>query len=421
MFERSDKKDRRLSAFISFSFLLVAINRVATLPFAASYQQIIAIGQWGIYLYLFISNLKYILSKSRSILIKSYLLFILLYLWSCLYSALRGQPIGLVVSHEVVWTLFFFLPVGLSTYSIDNYKLLYKSLYKVSYVISLLCIFYSVYRLYINPFGGSYDMAFGYILLVPTLLHCSEFKNNHSIGILLYIVIELLFLLLFGSRGVVIAILAYLFLGMYLKQKSLMGKAKLLVPLLILSLVYIQLPNINEFLENHNIYSRTLIKLASGDDGDETHGRTNHWDVGMDLVYKKPILGYGLGGYYYDFHNAISVKYPDELYAFDIESGAWVKSGVSVSGAHSGFIDMMLYFGVLVGFPLALWLLLSFFKLNKVDDRYLFELALIFYSSYIIGNMIVGSGIFTKPGCAIFLFLLLRMKKYPHIMKQIQE
>jgi len=148
MFERSDKKDRSLSAFISFSFLLVAINRVATLPFAASYQQIIALGQWGIYLFLFISNLKYILAQSRSILIKSYLLFILLYLWSCLYSALRGQPIGLVVSHEVVWTLFFFLPVGLSTYSIDNYKLLYKSLYKVSYVISLLCIFYSVYRLY---------------------------------------------------------------------------------------------------------------------------------------------------------------------------------------------------------------------------------------------------------------------------------
>ena len=415
----SDKKDRRLSTFISFSFLLVAINRVATLPFAASYQQMVALGQWGIYFYLFIINLKYIISKNRNILIKSYSVFVLLYIWSCLYSALRGQPIGLIVTHEVVWTLFFFLPVGISTYSIDNYKILYKSLYKISYLISLLCIFYSVYRLYINPFGGSYDMAFGYILLVPTLLHCSEFKSCHNIFILLFIIIELLFLLLFGSRGVVIAILAYLFLSMYLKQKTIIGKTKLVLPLLILATVYIQLPNINEFLENHNIYSRTLIKLASGDDGDETHGRANHWDVGMDLVYKKPILGYGLGGYYYDFHNAISVKYPDELYAYDIESGSWVKSGVSVSGAHSGFIDMMLFFGVLIGFPLALWILLSFLKLNKVDDRYLFELALIFYSSYIVGNMIVGSGIFTKPGCAIFLFLLLRMKKSPHIMKHI--
>lgn len=373
MIERSEKKDRRLSSFISFSFLLVAINRVATLPFADSYQQIIAIGQWGIYVYLFIINLKYILERSRAILLKSYLIFILLYLWSCLYSALRGLSIELIVSHEIVWTLFFFLPVGLSTYSIDNYKILYKSLYKVSYLISFLCIFYSVYRLYINPFGNSYDMAFGYILLVPTLFHCSEFKKTHSIPILLVILIEIIFLLLFGSRGVVIGILAFLFLGMYLKLKTITAKVKLLVPILVLAVIYVQLPKINDFLEYYNIYSRTLYKLASGDDGDETHGRTNHWDVGMDLVYKKPIMGYGLGGYYYDFHNAISIKYPNELYAFDIESGSWVKSGVSVSGTHSGFIDMLLFFGVLVGMPLALWLLLSFFKLKKIDNRYAFE------------------------------------------------
>lgn len=401
--------DRRLSVFIAYSFLLVAINRVATLPFAESSQRIVALAQWGIYLFLFLVNLKYILKRANSVFTSSYIIFIVLYACSILYSLLRSKPIDLILSHEVVWTLFYFIPVGVATYSIRNYRVMYDMLYKVSYVISFLCIFYCVYRLFINPFGNSYDMAFGYILLVPTLLHIAEFKKTHKLLILLVIIIEIVSLLIFGSRGVVIGIVSYLFLDLFLKIKTWKDRIKLILPILALLLVYVELPRINDYLESQNIYSRTLIKLATGDEDDETHGRTNHWEVGMDLVFEHPIIGYGLGGYYYDFHEAISKKYPDELYTYDLEQGAWVKASAGVSGAHSGFIDMLLFFGVLIGIPLALWLLFVVFKLKKINNEYIFDILLVFYCSHILGNMIVGSGIHTKPGCAIFIYMMIKV------------
>lgn len=412
--------DNRLSLFIGYSFLLVAINRVATLPFISNYQNVIALVQWAVYFFLFFRCLKYVQKRSNKLFVRCYVISILLYLWSIIYSFFRGMPVDLIISHEIVWTLLYFIPVGIAVYSVENYKILYDSLYRISYPIALLCIFYCVYRLYINPFGSSYDMAFGYILLVPTLLHCSELKNNRSILLLILILIELFYLLIFGSRGVVIGIVSYWFLGAFLRSQSRSGKAKIIISVLAVVFAFNQLPRINDFLEDHNIYSRTLMKLASGDADDDTHGRMNHWDVGLDLVKQQPLIGYGLGGYYYDFHHAIGIKYSEELYGFDIESGTWVKGGANVSGCHSGFLDMMLFFGVLVGLPLALWLLFSVYNLKKVKNTELFELMLLFYCSYIIGNMIVGGGIFTKPGCAIFIFLMYKLKKQPDIVNEVE-
>lgn len=416
--EQVNLSDKKLCFFISYSFLLVAINRVATLPFIANYQSMIAMAQWGVYFYLFFTNLKYIRAKCNDILLKSYVLAIALYAWSCLYSLLRGMPLDLILSHEVVWTLLYFIPVGIATYSIDNIKVLYDSLFKVSFPIACLCIFYSVYRLYINPFGNSYDMAFGYILLLPTLLHCSNFKNTRNIISLIFVIIEVFFLIIFGSRGVIIGIVAYWFVGAFLKAKTRFARVKIILPVLATILVFNELPRINEYLEDHNIYSRTLIKLASGDSDDETHGRLNHWEAGIDLIKDNPLLGYGLGGYYYDFHNTIGRLHSEELYSFDIEEGTWVKGVANVSGCHSGFLDMILFFGIIVGLPLALWFLFSIYKLKYVKNNLLFELVLVFYCCYIIGNMIVGGGIFTKPGCAIFLFLMLKLKKQPWIANE---
>lgn len=415
---KGDSIDKRLCSLISFSFLLVAINRVATLPFAEHFQQVIAVAQWGIYVFLFIGVLKPLIERCGKLFFRSYGLFIILYMWSCVYSLLREMPVDLLLTHEVVWTLGFFLPVGLATYAIYDYKVLYASLYKISYLISLLCIFYSVYRMFINPFGNSYDMAFGYILLVPALFHYSEFRKSHNIIALFVLLIEVVFLLLFGSRGVVIGLVSYMFLDMFFKLKTNLQKLKLIIPIIALFLVYIELPKINDYLESQNIYSRTLIKIATGDEDDDTHGRTNHWSVGLDLISERPILGYGLGGYYYDFHEAISKKHPDELYTYDLEKGEWMTSTASVSGAHSGFIDMSLYFGIFIGIPLAIWLLFSFIRIGKINNIDILELTLIFYCSYILGNMIVGSGIFTKPGCAIFLFIMLKLKTHPHLMKR---
>lgn len=401
--------DKILSNFISYSFLLVAINRVATLPMFVTYQNVIAGVQWCIYFVLFVRTVKFILLKGN-ILFTSYSIAVFLYLVSCAYSILRGLPINLIISHEIVWTLLYFLPIGLATFSIQNYDTLFNCLYKVSYPIAILCLFYSTYRLYINPFGNTYDMAFGYILLVPTLFHCCEFKKTHNFILLIFIIVEIIFLILFASRGVVIGLVSYILGDFLLKLKTRRDKIKFLIPLSLIVISYFSLPIINDYLETHNIYSRTLYKLATGDKDDETHGRTHHWDVGLDLVKEQPIMGYGLGGYYYDFYYAISNKYPSELYSYDIESESWVKATASVSGTHSGFIEILLFFGILIGLPLSLWLIFSIFNIRDVNNQYVFDLALIFYCSYIIGNMIVGGGIFTKPGCAIFIFLMIKIK-----------
>ena len=67
------------------------------------------------------------------------------------------------------------------------------------------------------------------------------------------------------------------------------------------------------------------------------------------------------------------------------------------------------------------YMLFSIFRLRDIRDSSLFDLILIFYCSHIIGNMIVGGGIFTKPGCAIYLYLIYKIIKQKKRIKQVDD
>ena len=330
-----------------------------------------------------------------------------LYVIAIVISLLRNNPIDIMLKHDALWTLVYFLPIGLAAYSIRNHAALYKMMYKYSFIISLCCSIIFVVHI-LDPFR-SYDMTFGYTLLVPTLFHYSYFfSRNRKLWVLFVAIIETLMLLLYGSRGVFIAIAVFFVIRFYFlsQKKNNKGIIVLVVGFVGVFFTYSGPKLLNDYLESKDIYSRTLMAFLDPD-YDQTENRNEWWVAGFDLIEKNPILGYGLGGYYYDFYNQMIANDPSKKYVFDPIERDYYKAVPTYGGCHSGFLELLIFFGVFIGGPLACWLLLSIFKIKRRSNRDIIELFIIFYSIYIIPNMIVSSGFHYKPGCAIYIFLLL--------------
>lgn len=397
--------DHRISLFISYSFILVAINRLTDLPFLVSYQSMIAQIQWVIYVLWFASlYFKVIRFRTGHLVKRTVFITLLLYAVGILISLVNNHPLDILLNHDLMWTFTQFLPVGFAAYVVNDYKVLYNTLYKYSFVISICCtaIFFNYMS---NPFGYSYDMTFGYVLLLPTLIHYSWFLNHKKqfwIGVIA--LGETIMLCLYGSRGDILAIASYFIVRSLFASQV---KKRVVIPITIIAgfLVFGGLPVVNDYLESQGIYSRTLMILST-QDAKESSGRNEHWDSGVTTIKQSPIIGYGLGGYYYDFYQNLVSKYPDKKYAFDSESGDYRTVTANFSGTHSGFLDMLLFFGIFAGIPIAIWIIKSISKIRYMQASELVELLTITYSIYIITNMTVGGGIHTKPGCALYFFIL---------------
>ena len=409
MNETEIKHDIKVIQFIFYAFLLVAINIVFTLEYFERFQSIVSILQWGLYFYMIWNNRKVLMSRSRSIIMRSIQLFSFLYLLGIIISFIMGEPLDILLTHDIPWTICIFLPVGWSIISIHDYELCYRLFYKYSFLITTCCTIVFVNHI-LNPFGYTYDMNFSYTLLFPTLMHYSYYlKNKTKYHILLLAILESIMLILYGSRAAIVAISTYALLHMMLFYKGRSVKSAIFI-ICIGSIFYSNISKINDFIESQGIYSRVLLKLANKDES-QISGRANHWDTAIDMIQDNPIIGYGLGGYYHAFIYKLKKQHPEEATVVDPFTGDESEIGASSSPAHSGFLDMILFFGIFIGGFLSIWILFSIFSAHRLRDEWLFEIILIFYSIYIVTNMIFGGGIFTKSGCAIYLFLAYKYLK----------
>lgn len=403
-----DRVERSICGFITYHFVMSGVLWLFSgVPALNTFSTIVSLLNWAIYFGWLIKLYPGLKARSYNTINHSYIIFFALYVIAIAISAIRDNPIDIMLKHDALWTFVYFLPIGLTAFSVRNYTALYEMLYKYSFIITVCCSIIFIIHI-LNPFK-SYDMTFGYTLLVPTLFHYSYyFSRSKKLWILLVAIFETLMLLLYGSRGVFIAIAVFFVIRFYfINQKKInKGVIVLVVGLVGIFFIHSGPKLLNDYLESKDIYSRTLMAFIDPD-YEQTGDRNEWWAAGVDLIKKNPIIGYGLGGYYYDFHYQIIKNDPSKQYVFDPIEREYYKAVPTYGGCHSGFLELSLFFGVLIGIVIAFRLLFSIFKVKKKTNRDLIELFLIFYSIYIIPNMIVSSGFHYKPGCAIYIFLFL--------------
>lgn len=405
--DRQEQIDRKICGFITFHFVMSGVLWLFSgITFLQGYGAIVSAINWLVFFTWLANIASHIKNRSRRIAIRSYSIFAVLYLLSIVLSLLRDQPLDILLKHDILWTFVYYLPLGLAAFSVKNYTILYEMLYKYSFIITFCCTAVFVNHM-LNPFN-TYDMTFGYVLLIPTTLHLSWFFNRkHSIVLIVIAILEIVMLLLYGSRGVFVSIAVFFALRFYFFGKRINKGVVIIGVIAVGAFFSYGAPMLlNDYLESQGIYSRTLMAFIDPE-YNQTGDREDHWGTGVSLIVKNPIIGYGLGGYYYDFQEVLVKEHPDQQYIYDPIEQVYNKSVATYAGCHSGFLDLLVSFGVLVGLPIALWLIFSIFKVDKRADRNYLELLLLFYSTNIAPNMIISSGLHYKPGCAIYIFLFL--------------
>lgn len=410
------KMERRLSGFITYHFLMGGVLMLTGLPFLTSYSSIASIIAWSIYIIWFLSIIRIIKQRSWSVAINSYFISIFLYSISVCMSLLRGKPVDILLKHDALWTFVYFLPHGLAIYSLKDHLRLYEMLYKYSFIVTICGLAIFINHL-INPLN-TYDMSFGYILLMPTLIHFSYFlSHKRKVHILLIAIIETLMLLLYGSRGVFISIAVFILLYFFLIKKFKINKGGVFIGVVVFVFFFgYSVPKLlNDYLESQGLYSRTLSSFL---DPETSSGREDYWGAGVTLITKKPLIGYGIGGYYYDFYEELIKRNPDEQYQFNTVLGEYVENRPNYGGCHNGILELMIYFGVIVGLPLGIWLVTSIFKAKLTNNYYLISLLIIFYSAYIAPSLVGSSGFNYKPECALYIFLILSLLKSSKSLKK---
>jgi len=397
--------DEKLSFYVILFFIIQALNGSikSILPFLdEDIQSKMSLLAGGILLLVMVKSLRYVFKRSHVILVKSYILFLILYFFGIIQSLMRDDPINLLLSASAFWTFVWWLPMGLFVYSIRDKNILYKVLLKGSYILSLI-LFLSlipvVLKSSIFAYEKDYNMFFSYMLVFPLLLHLNEYIRGKNKIILIFCIIELFAIVLYGSRGALLCVFSFSMLKIFYGQINYFQKV--LIPSVLFTIIILFTASADYFvkvLSEYNLSSRTLEKLAAHD---MQGGRDYIWEAGIQLIQERPILGYGLGGEFYQM----------TYQASEVLGRGRVVSEVEDLTPHNGFLQLMLNFGVFVGLSIGLYILFSILKLKTKDNSHIKDLLIITFSVFIIPAMTVSDGIFIKPGIAIFLYLMINYKK----------
>lgn len=392
----TDKWDKRISWAIMWSFTAPTINWIIKTSFVISggLWSLVSLITGASILLAWLLCLKEILRRSGKLLLISYAIFILLYTWSILLCTLREEGINLVIESAIM-TFLKYLPVGVYIVSVYNKKILYDTIIKYSNITFVLLLFRVLTNfgiIHSEKEAIEYSMSFGYIIILPTLLHLNEFYNTKKRLYLFLAILEIIAIIVWASRGVLLSLGAFFLYKTLVSNNNIISKILTITLIIIIGLIIsiygnqILINSINT-LEKVGIESRTLNMIESNNI-DNDSGRYNLFRISYDMITMKPLLGWGLGGEYYQIAKEINQSIPD--------------MGCT---SHNGILQVMVQFGLIGGIIISLLVIIPIFGVNRIKNFYSKNIIEIYYCAYAIPALTISSGFFIQPAIAIFIFM----------------
>lgn len=385
---KSTEKDIKLSFYIALFFIISALNSTIKniFPISNNIWKLISLSLGGVLFLYFISISRIILRRSSKTFFVSLILIFLIYLLSAVifYTNLN------LISNYLVWTLIGF-SLGICAYSINNYLILHNILIKYSWLITFilsLIIFFPNKQI-----NEEYNMFFSYAMGLPLLLHLNVFIDSKKNLYLFVAIYEFILILLFGSRGIILAII--LFILFKFIEADLSPLKKILYSFIGIVLLLAFSINFNKigqgiisFLDSKGLYSRTLTLFFRDNNLLHLSDRDYIWKKCIELINEKPTLGWGVAGEVEPLERKLGLiavqTYP-----------------------HNIALEMMLNFGVIIGIILFLLVLLSIIKILKDNnDQNHKNLMILFYCLGFVPLLMSGTYL-KSPEFFILIFLLL--------------
>lgn len=390
------KKDKRISFAVAFYFIASAANATmkVTLPIPESAYRYVSM-LWGVFIVFFMLRaLRPVLNRSRRILLRSYVLFATLYLVSGIMWVSRGEPAMELFMRTGFLTFIWWIPIGVFACSVIDKKVLYDVLLKASYVISIILFF----NLFFHTSdaaeeGVEYDMFFGFAMIVPTLFHFNEFLSNRRFPILLLTVAEVLSLVLYANRGILLSLAFFIFFALFFTGKTKKSIYPVVFVLLFIVLFVFRdavVAGLANLFSLFGMESRTL-NMALDNNLADSSGREDFWAICFRMISEKPILGWGLGGEFVTLGRELSLLY----------GGA--SSGFAT--AHNGVIQLWVELGVFFGTIATFIFIKPLFGTKSVTNSFSRDLIIIYFSSYGVTRLISADGFYYAPQVAMYIYL----------------
>lgn len=389
------KTDKKIAFAAFYYFLASAINSTikVVIPSATAYGGIISAMAGVSIFFFFAMGLPAVWRRSKRVLIKSYIIFGVLYFISIALSIFRGDPINLIISGSAFLTFAWWIPVGVYSCSVSDPKVLYEVFLKGSYYLSAVLLIMFVFHP-LNVYGETgYNMYFGTTIIIPALFHLNEIIRKKKLFVLLFFIIELAAILIYANRGVLASIL-FLVMYVYFFRSKNVGKkvvSFVVIGLVALLLLVFQDQILNYLLaalEGFGIQSRTLSMMLGSSFMSDSSNRDLIWDQSIHMIEQRPLFGWGLGGEFYEMARLSGDA--------DIIDNSF--------NAHNAFLQNFVNFGILGGLIASLIFIKPYFGMRRIKDTYLNDMILV-CGAAIIPCFISAAGLFVKPLAAIFIYL----------------
>lgn len=391
-----DKWDKRISWALMWSFIGNALNYFikSIFPLSSSMWNLLSLVIAVTILAAYVLCLREVWKRVSQVLVYSVLIFGVIYGISILLSFLRGEPIN-IIQESARSTYLFYIPAGVFAVAVIDKSILYRIMLKASYLLSammLFRVFVNYNPLYASVEGYEYSMSFGYIIIVPTLLHFHEFLRSRRTVLFFLFIIELFAIILYASRGVLLSVFAIVIYESLLGMKRGPKKTFFIILMSGLAVGYLQfgdslLNSTLGALESRGLQSRTLYMLSQ-DAIDSDSGRDYLYKLSYKMIGEKPLLGWGVGGECYEFNK----------YLHNDEANIACTS-------HNGILQAMVQLGIPLGLLLSFLIILPIFKARKIPDDYLRSIIVVYFCAYAVPCVTFSSGFLVQPQIAIYMYL----------------
>ena len=238
-------------------------------------------------------------------------------------SILRYPEAASRIVQRCIWTVAFCIPFLVVCRYVKSIDVFVRQTLYASFIVTAFGIL-----IYFNSRGldssSVYSMTMSYMMLFPTLLHVMQIENNKLYMVI--ILIELYIITLYGSRGALFCIMAFIGFWFFLSRintaRKLFVKTALLIIVFITTVfLYTNADSLLSYLWMTGYSSRTLNLLLSGSGLTHDSGRSLIHQMVWERIMEKPLLGWGIYGQA-SFMNTYS---------------------------HSIFLDLLLEYGIPVG------------------------------------------------------------------------
>jgi len=390
-----ERIDKNISLFVITFFVISAANSTikTVIPIPQSMFPVISFAFACILGFLLIPILGDVLKRSLIPFVVTNSLFLFIYAISLLQNYNHPQEIF----NNAFWTFCVCIPIAICVYSVQNKEILYDVFLKGSYpIVVILSI-----SLFFHYDDNTYNMFFSYALITPLLLHINEYVNSKKKSFLILALYEIVIIVLYGSRGALLCLAAFILLKIIFGIKGILKKVVIMVGGLgLVGLVIIWFNKIGELvmgiLENYGYYSRTLYLLFLGD-VTNVSGRDAIWKKCIEMIQEKPLLGWGVGG--------------------EVRPLSIALSSSETITAHHGALELMLHYGIPIGMILSILVALLICRMFFIKNQFHKDLVLIYYCCAIVPMMLVGRQYLSNPQFFILLFLCLPVFKTSFVLR----